>query len=257
MRFLRILLGSVYVVLLVLILLGLSKCSCSGRDTAPVPPRGIERNDTVFRHDTVYVVNNTLVFRTVDAATGLILPDCDLTVLVNDLRLADPNNSGNGAFRVEGLANSDVITIVASKDGYGVNNYTVNNAVVGQLLASTLVDIPLRGELEPCNASAEGKDDVDAFSVYGPVSYNMGVREGRFDLTYNTGGTCSDCIDIYNHEPGQVPTSGVKIFSTGQVAEAQTKTKTIQFNHGSVISIVVTTGDDDGSYWKYEISCPY
>ena len=239
MRFLRILLVSVYVVLIILVLLGVSKCSSDDNETP----------------NTVYVVKNTLVFRTIDAATGTILPDCGLTVIVNNSRLAEPDNSGNGVFRVEGLANSDVITILASKDGYGVNNYTVNNAVVGQLLGNALINIPLSAELEPCNASAEAKDDVDAFSVYGPVSYNMGVREGRFDLTYNTGSNCSDCIDIYNHEPGQVPTSGVKIFTTGQVAEA--KTKTIQFNHGSVISIVVTTGNDDDSYWKYEISCPY
>ena len=84
----------------------------------------------------------------------------------------------------------------------------------------------------------------------------MGVNFGIFDITYETGSNCSDCIDIYNHKPGEDYMSGTIIFSTGQVTTNGNKTSLVRFDNGSVVTVVVTTGSQDGSLWEYYIFSP-
>lgn len=230
MRYLRTFLVMIYVVLIILLLLR----SCNNEAT-----------------------NDTLSFRTVDGQSYNALPDCDLDVYVNGEVLSHPDNSGNGIFGINGLSNGDVITIIASKDGYETNNYTVNEAVVGSLLGVAHIDIPLRREVLPCNAKNEGRSNVDANSVFGPISYDMGVSKGHFDFIYETGGSCPDCIEIYNHGAGENPLSGAMIFSSGMVATGTQRCETLEFSNGNIVSVVVTTGYKSSSMWNYEISCPY
>lgn len=110
--------------------------------------------------------------------------------------------------------------------------------------------------LSPCNAGASGRRDVDANTVSEPVSYNMGVKKGRFSITYETGSSCEDQIDMYNHNPGEDWHNGTHIFSSGMVATNGMVTEEVNFSSGSVVTIIVTTGPESGSIWNYKLSCP-
>ena len=115
-------------------------------------------------------------------------------------------------------------------------------------------DIPLVEGLEPCNASNSGASDVKAGAVSKPQSYNMGQKDGTFDLSWSNGGSCPDKIDVYNHEPGESYDTHSPIFTTGMTAGDGASS--IRFSYGSVITIVVTTGPSDGSSWEYKLGCP-
>lgn len=197
-----------------------------------------------------------LVFRTVVADTHALLPDCNLSIRDSEGNTYLPTNSGSGTFTVKNLRVAANLYIVASKPRYGENDFTISGAKVAALMKApqNKRDIPLVEGLEPCDASASGKTDVKAGSVSDPTSYNMGCKEGTFILTWNNGGSCPDCIDVYNHEPGEPYNVRGKIFSTGMTPS--TGTSAIRFTNGSVITIVVITGPKDGSSWDYTISCP-
>ena len=114
----------------------------------------------------------------------------------------------------------------------------------------------LRPLLDPCNASGKSESNVAAGSQSRPQSFNMGQKSGSFVIEYNTGSNCSDCIDIYNHNPREPYNSRPPIRSTGQVVTDGKRTETISFSQGSVITIVVTTGKKDNSFWEYHLRCP-
>lgn len=199
-----------------------------------------------------------LTFRTIEGDTGDILPDCDLKVSATVTHASSPTNSGSGTFAVKNLFAGERISITASKDEYGTNSSKVNNAKVIDLMKApqSRRDIPLMIELPPCNASQEGKNNVSAGSVFGPVSYNVGQTSGTFELLYETGSTCSDCIDVYNHTSKEDYNVRPPIFSTGQIITNGPMSRAITFSNGTVITIVVTTGPKDDSMWNYHISCP-
>lgn len=199
-----------------------------------------------------------LLFRTIDADINELLPDCNLSVHTTASGVNTPVNSGNGEFKVENLLIYDDISIVASKPEFSTNSTKVRNAKVRDLMNALQErrDIPLKIELPPCNASANSMNNVAAGTVSAPQSFNMGVNSGTFTISYDTGSNCSDCIDIFNHKPGADPLTGVKVFSSGQVVTNGKRTDTITFSNGSVITIFVTTGPTDGSFWDYHISCP-
>lgn len=200
-----------------------------------------------------------LTFRTIEGETGNVLPDCSLSISTSVSGINHPNNSGNGVFVVNDLRLDENISIVASKTGYTTNSDKIKNKKVADLVNVDQEerDIPLFVALPPCDAGSNGESNVSAGTVSVPQSFNMGTNSGTFDITYETGSSCSDCIDIYNHKPGEDYMSGTLIFSTGQVATDGNKTSSVRFDNGSVITVVVTTGNQDGSLWEYYISCPY
>lgn len=109
----------------------------------------------------------------------------------------------------------------------------------------------------PCDAGAKGQSDVKAFTVSPPISYNMGVDHGIFEVTYEMGNTCPDQIDIYNHKPGENWKNGELIFSSGmRTTPSKPETEKVKFSKGSVVTVIVTTGSQDGSMWEYQLSCP-
>lgn len=199
-----------------------------------------------------------LKFRTIDADIDELLPDCDLVVQTSASGVNKPVTSGNGEFKVGKVLIYEKISIIASKAEYTTNSTKVRNAKVRDLMNAPQErrDIPLNIELPPCNASASSMNNVKAGTVSAPISFNMGTNSGQFTISYDTGNACSDCIDIYNHKPGEDPLKGVKVFSSGQVVTDGTRTETVTFSNGSVITIFVTTGPSDGSFWDLHISCP-
>lgn len=198
----------------------------------------------------------TLTFRTIEEAPGHpVLPNCKLRVKGSVSGPLQPTNSGNGTFTVT-FRRCEELYIEASKSGYDTNSTKVNGQDYDYLNDNQeRRDIPLLKQLEPCNASKQGQTNVDAHTVSPPQSYNMGTNQGKFDITYDTGSSCTDCIDIYNHKPGEDYRSGRKIWSSGLVAKSGKAT--VYFSNGSVITVVVTTGPDNGSVWDYTLSCPY
>lgn len=200
-----------------------------------------------------------LTFRTIDGETNELLSQCSLSVNTSKSYISQPTSSGNGVFTVKNVFVGETISIVASKTGYGTNSDKVRSVEILELMNAPQErrDIPLFIILPPCDAGAKGQNDVKAGTVSQPQSYNMGTNRGKFDITYDTGSSCTDCIDIYNHKPGEDYLSGYKIWSSGQVATSGTRKATITFSYGSVITIIVTTGPSDGSVWNYHITCPY
>ena len=199
----------------------------------------------------------SLNFRTIDVEDGSLLDDCILEVTTSRSNVSDPHNSGNGEFSVAGLYVDETISIIASKFDYGTNAIKIHNVKVSDLMNApqNARDIPLALDLEPCNASNSGASDVSAGSVSTPQSYNMGQKSGRFEIKWSNGGSCPDKIDVYNHNPGEDYTKTSPVFTTGMTAGDGSAT--VQFSKGSVITIIVTTGPDDGSSWSYNISCPH
>ncbi len=109
----------------------------------------------------------------------------------------------------------------------------------------------------PCDAGAEGQKNVKAYTVSTPISYNMGTDRGVFEITYETGDACPDQIDIYNHKPGENWKDGTLIFSSGmKTTPTIPVTESVSFSNGSVVTVIVTTGQNDGSLWNYQLSCP-
>ena len=203
-------------------------------------------------------VKTDLKFRTIDGDLNELLPQCTLSITTSCSNVEEPQSSGNGEFVVEDIFLTEDISIVASKNEYTTNADKIRNAQVFDLMNAPQEerDIPLFIQLPPCNAGAEGTSDVAAGTVSRPYSYNMGTLKGTFEITFDTGNNCPDCIDIYNHHSNEDYRSGVKIFSTGQVATDGDITVKVPFSSGSVITVIVTTGPEDGSLWNYHISCP-
>ena len=200
-----------------------------------------------------------VVFRTIEGETGEILPDCSLKIFATISGVNTPTNSGDGNFIVNNVRLDEKISIVASKKGFTTNSDKIRNENIIDLVYANQEkrDIPLFIALPPCDAGSNGESDLKAGTVSIPKSYNMGTNSGVFDITYETGSSCPDCIDIYNHKPSENYKLGSLIFTTGQVATDGEKTSIVRFDKGSVITVVVTTGDQDGSIWEYHISCPY
>ncbi|MCD8297955.1 MAG: hypothetical protein LUC88_10320 [Prevotella sp.] len=199
-----------------------------------------------------------LTFRTIDGETGELLPECTLQITTSVSNVTQPVSSGNGMFTVKNVFVGENISITASKAEYTTNSTTVRNARVIDLMNASQErrDIPLNVNLPPCDAGSQAEKNLSAGTVSPPKSYNMGVKQGTFTITYSTGDSCSDCIDIYNHNPGENPYSGKKVFSSGQVVTDGDRRATVSFSNGSVITVIVTTGPDDGSDWSYYIGCP-
>lgn len=211
-----------------------------------------EQGDTIFMMPRVV----DLTFRTIIAGTQTLLPNCELYIFDSNDNNYKPDNSGSGEFVLNGVPMDAEISIIATKDGYGENDYTIDRQKVAYLLQAPQNerDIPLIEGLEPCNASNNEANAVKAGSVSLPQPYNMGQKNGIFDFSWDNGGAYPDKIDVYNHGPGEPYNQRSPIFSTGMTAGAGNTS--IRFSNGSVITIVVTTGSSDGSHWEYKLGCP-
>lgn len=199
-----------------------------------------------------------LRFSTVEASMWEILPDCKLVISTTVSGVSTPHNSGNGQFVVEGVYCSEEISIVASKQGYSTNSTKINHTKVFDLVRApqNARDIPLKIDLPPCNGGNSEQSKVSAGSVSAPQSFNMGTMSGSFEFEYDTSSSCPDQIDIYNHNVGESYSASNRIWSSGMVTTGGVLQTEISFNRGSIITIIVTTGSSDDSFWKYYVHCP-
>lgn len=251
MKFLRIFLFSIFLVLVLLLLL---RCegNRSGKDVNPKDSRS--RVDTVIRTDTVYKEFNNLVFRTVDAASKSVLPDCELQVVVNGNVLTTPVNSGSGVFTVDHLSENDEITIVASKVGHGVNNFTVNQDIVKELIKreGPVVDIPLCEEMPPCDTGGDSRNNVSKGNE-SISTYNLGRRgPGRFKFTYDSSVSVPDRFIVYNCLQSDI--DHVSPIFDEDVVTGGKRSVYLEFTEPVITVRVIASGD--GSAWDYYVDCP-
>ncbi len=232
--------------------------------TAEKVPDYITKDTVIQNFSKTEVIRMTpdyvsLTFKTVEE-DGSLVPNCTLNITATSSGASNPKISGTGEFTIPNLLGTDILTIISSKAGYETNSTTINCREVMSLLCSANphdFEIPMKRYLPPCDAGNQGQNEVKAGSVSQPQSYNMGANHGTFDIIYDTGTNCPDCIDIYNHKLGDSYLSGHKIWSSGQVVTGSPRKASISFSYGSVITVVVTTGPSDGSLWNYHITCPY
>lgn len=153
-----------------------------------------------------------------------------------------------------GLAADTTFLYHWRKDVWIVIPDTSRLAAIPPVVPNDPTPVPVQS---PCDAGAKGQNDVKAFTVSPPISYNMGVDQGVFEVTYETGNACPDQIDIYNHKPGENWKNGELIFSSGmKTTPSNPETAKVRFSKGSVVTVIVTTGSQDGSMWEYQLSCP-
>lgn len=232
--------------------------------TSILPPYYKDKNTYIgnfIKSEIIYMIPETadLSFRTLDLAEDTLLADCNLKVYVDSEMFVQPTNSGNGEFTVNNVFVGSTISIIASKAGYRTNNYTICNKKIRALMNSMQHerDIPMELDIEPCNGGESGHhSNIAAGTISAPQTYSMGTNIGTFNITYNTYELCSDRIQIYNHKPGAESNSWILIFDSGQVVTNGEVTQSVTFSNGSAITVVVTTGPDDGSAWNYHVSCP-
>lgn len=200
-----------------------------------------------------------LTFRTVDADDRELLPECRLDIRTSRSRVTTPVSSGTGEFEVRGLYYGETISITVAKKDYSTNNTTVHEAKVSELVNAPQRDrdIPLHKDLPPCNGGNSEQSNVAAGTVSAPQSFNMGTERGTFVLDYYTGNKCPDRIDVYNHKPGESPGAANWLWTSDMRLTGDThKQERIHFSSGSVITVIVTTGPENGSAWSYHVYCP-
>ncbi len=200
-----------------------------------------------------------LTFRTVDADSWELLPECRLEVRTSRSGVTTPVSSGTGEFEVRGLYYGETISITASKKDYSTNNTTVHDAKVSELANAPQRnrDIPLHKDLPPCNGGNSEQNNVAAGTVSAPQSFNMGTERGTFVLDYYTGNKCPDRIDVYNHKPGESAGPSNRLWTSDMAVTGDNHRQVrLSFSSGSVITVIVTTGPEDGSAWSYHVYCP-
>lgn len=229
-------------------------------------PDYITKETHIAKFDSVEIIRMmpdtvSMTFRTIEEEIDSLLPDCNLQIITTKSGVYTPTNSGSGEFVVSGLYRGESISIISSKQDYVTNDTKIKNKEVNYLVGAQqrARDIPMSAILLPCDEKVNNKKEgnVAAGTVSPPRSYNMGVNQGKFDITYFTGVYCPDCIDIYNHKPNEKYIAGKKIWSSGMITTDPAQKATVTFNNGSVITVIVTTGPKDDSEWNYNISCPY
>lgn len=211
--------------------------------------------EIIYMHPNVV----TLDFRTIDAIDGSLLGDCDLRVFQNRQFVANPSNSGSGEFVVEGLYVNGNLSIIASKDGYKTNDYTINGVDVLKLMQAPQRerDIPLDLDLPPCQAgnlinSTQGQG-------YHKTSYSLGKKgDGAstyFEFDYKSYEVHTDRFVVYNCKEDEIDEYS-PIFDSGHVLTGDKYyTERLLFIN-PVVTVIVEMSDNQGSSWNYCVHCP-
>lgn len=191
----------------------------------------------------------TLVFRTIDADTGSLLPNCSLDVDGSVSGRLAPFDSGNGEFRVT-FRRTEHLTIRATKPAYKPTTDKVNNKTWDYLKVSQdRRDIPLKLALPPC-----GDYPVvpNGSQPYHEQSYYMG-RESGIATIWLDFDSATDYLTIYDSDHAE---PGKEI--TGFNNRGLTYEHTFQFQFGlytprtGIITVVI----NNNSHWQYKIYCP-
>lgn len=198
-----------------------------------------EKGDTILMKPRVA----DLTFRTVIAGTQTLLPNCELYIFDSNDNNYKPDNSGNGEFVLKGVPLDAELSIIATKDGYDENDYTIDNIKAAYLMQAPQSerDIPLKKEMLPC----EGGAKVEPSEPYHQRTYNMGRMTGHTTV-YIDFDSAPDYITIYDGPDN----SGRVLLPKGQYTF--THTFPINFTQGCITVVVEGT-----SIRNYIVHCPH
>lgn len=190
-----------------------------------------------------------LKFRTLVAGTQDLLPDCSLWIYDSDDNNYKPDNSGNGEFVLKNVPLDAIISIIAFKDGYSENDYTISRVLVSNLLQSAQFerDIPLSNEILPCDGGSivpkNGNEKIHT------QTYSLGRKTGRTSISVDFKGFV-DYISVYDGPDTTYPC----LINHKGIPEKDY----LQFDfHNGCITVVVETGPEgDNSSWEYQVNCP-
>lgn len=201
-----------------------------------------------------------LTFRTVDADDGSVIDNADLQITVDGLPVP-PSNSGAGEFTVKAAVTS-LISITASKPGYGSNSTKINNMPVKLLeppAPQSDRDIPLQkdppppppppDDVLPCNQPVSASSGTS-----GEMYFQLGSKSYDFTLEYDMA-SHPDEITIYcgRGTTGRILFRKMASYSYG--APQQIHFDANECN-GIITVTIVPFNEDQGSVWKFRISCP-
>lgn len=193
----------------------------------------------------------TLVFRTIRAETGALLPDCSLAVSGSISGRLAPYDSGSGQFSVS-FRRNERLTIRASKRGFTPTTDKVNAQTYDYLVVSQdRRDIPLKLTLPPCNGGNTVPQDPN--SDYHECSYYMGKESGIASVWLDFDSVVDE-ITIYDSDHVE-PGKEVRNINHLDINYEHT----LQFEFGrfkpqtGIITVVVIK---KSTYWKYQIICP-
>lgn len=187
----------------------------------------------------------SLTFRTIMGEKGPLLPDCALQIKTSLSNVTSPTNSGNGIFSVDNIFPFEKISIIASKQGYDVNDYTIYDYLVSDLLYAPEEwrDIPLETDMLPCDGGIPlNKSKGGDFSTR---TYNMGKQSGSTTISLDF---CSaaDKITVYDG----ASTDGRIIHPTTSYTDKHVIR--VNFTQGCITVVI----DGTTPAWEYTVNCP-
>ncbi|MBQ3844795.1 MAG: hypothetical protein II817_07465 [Bacteroidales bacterium] len=176
----------------------------------------------------------TLDFRTVRKDSWDLLPNCSIIVTGSISGILQPNNSNNGEFTVI-MRKNELISIVASKDGFVTNQSKVKNAGYNQLLTQNDRDIPLAKSLEYDRALSA--DDIHP-SYSETHCYDLYDAPASFSFNWSL---CSACTKITITDSNG---NTIAVLSSGSGSQRFTS---------STQQICVSVTNDNGHAFEYHI----
>jgi len=211
----------------------------------------------------------TLEFRDVDAVNGRGLGGVKNIIYVNGQPQPQPVYSdANGYFNVSGVKPSDVISIVATKSGYEMNNYTIKNRQMQELMDATADEreIPLTKKTPPPPPPPPPPNDdppppppppppgvLPCESPQESGGQGVTVREHSIGSSHSF----SISWDMYTAKDQLIVYCGTgpskkQIFSTAGPVSGRGSAN-LHCN-GSYITVKLI-GQDDGTQWQYQMEC--
>jgi hypothetical protein len=193
-----------------------------------------------------------LQFETRDTLADTLVNNVELDVYVNGEKWEYPKNSQNGRFSVE-LGYTDVISIEATKTGYGTNFKKIHGQLVQEFINSPLSERTIPMQLPKCNTSVNVSE---RYKTDYRQSYNMGTTEGEFVFKYSTQRE-EDTFWIYCGDPsnGYLIETFTESTWNFEAGKDRVRSKRFKFSGCSTITVKVESGSGT-SVWNYIINCP-
>ncbi|MBN2891938.1 MAG: hypothetical protein JXL97_08735 [Bacteroidales bacterium] len=136
-----------------------------------------------------------LVFKNINKYTNDRLEGVKNEVFINGEKVGDYFSNSYGEFTVPNLQPNDKVSIISTKDGFILNDFTIKDKQISQLKTEKSREIPLEPDLQPRDVSPPVKECRAHFSgtllsdvyieqhislIYSPDKYGEYVGEGEY-----------------------------------------------------------------------------
>lgn len=176
----------------------------------------------------------TFEFRTVNEGNWDLLPNCSLVITGSISERLRPNNSNNGEFNVT-MRKNELLSIVASKEGFVTNKTKVKNSSYNQLITQKDRDIPLAKSFRYDRSLS----DNDAHPAYSERKcYDLYSAPVSFTFDWRM---CSACTRI------------TIVDSDGNIIAVLSNSNGNQIFTSQTQQICVSVENDNGHAFEYHI----